>query len=64
MDEWMDGQMGLQGRMDGRMDGNALPNQQQQTDNIGLRAYILLSKSLIFLLQRIGYLAFLLQNNM
>ena len=34
------------GRMDGRMDGNALPNQQQQTDNIGLSAYILLSKSL------------------
>ena len=48
MDEWMDGQMGLQGRMDGRMDGNALPNQQQQTDNIGLSAYIRFSKSLIF----------------
>ena len=64
MDEWMDGQMGLQGRIDGRMDGNALPNQQQQTDNIRLSTYIRLSKSLIFLLQRIGYLAFLLQNNM
>ena len=63
MNDWMDGQMSLRGRMDGRMDGNALPNQQQQTDNIGLCAYIRFSKSLICYCY-LQYLAFLLQNNM
>ena len=50
MDDWMDREMGLQGRIDGRMGGNALPNQQQQTENIGWSAHIRLSKGLIFLL--------------